>query len=405
MNLRKMGLVGSIFIALYFFAFSAYARLPEPDNIIYGVARENSATVTAELNGAEIATFVVAVNPDLAPYYTLRLPIDSLEPRLTGTARPGDEIEIFVDGESLAAATLTVGEMGTIVKLHLATVDSDEDGMLDAWELAYFLNLGVSDGSGDLDQDGLTDLEEFQRDTSPTVKTDIPPEPEIAVDQTSVDFGSVDINGNSNTKTLIVSNNGTSDLLIGTLILEGADAADFRLSIDNCSGQTIPPAQNRTVQITFDPSLSGKAVAQLTIPSNDPGTPLRVELSGTGTDDGILYVNDDSYCNGESSCYSSIGGLGGAYAAAGEGSEIRISSEGTYLEGDLDFNQDVAIFLRGGWDEDYSENSGEVTAISGSLIISAGTVIIEGVVLEGNRALVRLDSSAFDGWLSAFRYE
>ena len=41
-----------------------------------------------------------------------------------------------------------------------AGYDSDHDGMPDAWEMTTFGSL-ARDGTGDLDQDGYTDLEEY----------------------------------------------------------------------------------------------------------------------------------------------------------------------------------------------------------------------------------------------------
>ena len=45
--------------------------------------------------------------------------------------------------------------------------DTDGDGIPDAWELQFARNLGVLDGTGDNDGDGLTNLEEFMADTDP----------------------------------------------------------------------------------------------------------------------------------------------------------------------------------------------------------------------------------------------
>jgi hypothetical protein len=46
--------------------------------------------------------------------------------------------------------------------------DSDNDGLPDAWELQYFDNLSVTDGTGDYDNDGLNDLSEYSIGTNPT---------------------------------------------------------------------------------------------------------------------------------------------------------------------------------------------------------------------------------------------
>ncbi len=394
MNILKVGLVGSIIVAICFFAFSAHARLPEPDNIIYGVARENSASVTAKVNGVEIAAFSVATNSRLAPYYILRLPIDSLDPQIPGTARPGDTVEIFVDGEITAAATLTVGPMGEIIRLHLATEDSDDDGMLDVWEMAYFGSLTASDGSGDSDNDGLSDLEEFQRDADPTTKTETPPAPVLDVDNESLDFAEVQFDGSGSSKTLQVTNSGDVNLVIGPLVITGSDATCFSLTNDNCSGEMLEPGNSRTVEVVFTPGSLGVKTATLSIPSNDPETPQLVALTGTGVDSGILYVCDDSYCNGLKPCFSSVFG---AYSASANGSEIRVGEKGFFLE-ELTLDEDVDIFLRGGWNADYSDNTGYSSTINGSLTISAGTVTVEGIVIEGPATLTQLDGLNAGSW-------
>jgi len=55
--------------------------------------------------------------------------------------------------------------------------DSDCDQMDDAWEMANFNTLD-RDGSGDLDQDGISDLNEYLNHTDPTAEN-TPPSPEI----------------------------------------------------------------------------------------------------------------------------------------------------------------------------------------------------------------------------------
>ncbi len=53
------------------------------------------------------------------------------------------------------------------------SADTDGDGMGDSWEMAYGLNVGTDDSAGDPDNDGLTNLQEFNAQTDPTkVDTD-----------------------------------------------------------------------------------------------------------------------------------------------------------------------------------------------------------------------------------------
>jgi hypothetical protein len=56
--------------------------------------------------------------------------------------------------------------------------DSDGDGMLDAWEMLYFGSLD-RDGTGDFDQDGISDLEEFLYGSDPTIEEHAPTTPVI----------------------------------------------------------------------------------------------------------------------------------------------------------------------------------------------------------------------------------
>ncbi|PYJ01969.1 MAG: hypothetical protein DME25_17140 [Verrucomicrobia bacterium] len=63
------------------------------------------------------------------------------------------------------AATPTAGTQGS-------SPDSDADGMDDAWEQSFFHTL-ARDGTGDFDGDGLTDLQEFQAGTDPTVASSL----------------------------------------------------------------------------------------------------------------------------------------------------------------------------------------------------------------------------------------
>ena len=62
----------------------------------------------------------------------------------------------------------------TINSIH----DSDGDNMLDAWEMQYFGSLD-RDGTGDFDQDGISDLEEFLYGSDPIIEEHAPSTPVI----------------------------------------------------------------------------------------------------------------------------------------------------------------------------------------------------------------------------------
>ena len=139
-----------------------FAKIPEPDNIIYGLAGEDADTVTLKVNGQVIASYTMGSNPDAGSNYILRVPLDAVDPQEPGTVRPGDEAAIYVNDESTPAATTTIGERGRIVKLDFA-VDSDGDGLSDDEEL----QLGTNPYNSDTDGDGLSDFYEVNNGTNP----------------------------------------------------------------------------------------------------------------------------------------------------------------------------------------------------------------------------------------------
>lgn len=100
------------------------AALPEPDHIVYGMPLRNGeplaeGVVTVRLagGGEALASYRIGSDPLLGGRYALRIPIDAVDPRLPGTARPGDEVEVFVDG--VPAGNTTVGERGAVQLLDL----------------------------------------------------------------------------------------------------------------------------------------------------------------------------------------------------------------------------------------------------------------------------------------------
>jgi hypothetical protein len=106
--------------------------------------------------------------------------------------------------------------------------------------------------------------------------------PFIEITPTRHDFGHLAI-GSSVSQTFTISNAGKEDLVIGTLSLSGADTTEFNIRNDNCSGQTIAPSGDCSIEVLFLPSSVGSKNANLSIPSNDPDIPvLEVLLTGTG---------------------------------------------------------------------------------------------------------------------------
>jgi len=109
-------------------------------------------------------------------------------------------------------------------------------------------------------------------------------QPNITVNPTSIDFGSVQVGSSSAPTTVTVTNDGTANLNVGTISLGGVNADQFAIQNDNCSGQTLAPGGSATVQVVFSPTLAGAKTATMAIPSDDRDeATVNVALSGTGT--------------------------------------------------------------------------------------------------------------------------
>ena len=142
--------------------------------------------------------------------------------------------------------------------------------------------------------------------------------------------------------------------------------------------------------------------AILTIPSNDLDTPnLEITLTGTGVlaNDNIVYVcNDvDCDCNSNEPCSVTIEE---AYLDSEDGAEIKLKA-GFYV-GDLTLEEPIRFTLSGGWNDDYSDNTGRQSTIGGVLTITGGTVTVEGIIIDGTDSLARTKGLQFGCWLPEY---
>jgi len=110
--------------------------------------------------------------------------------------------------------------------------------------------------------------------------------PTLAVTPTYKNFGSKGV-GTKTTATFTVTNTetkGIANLTIGTALIGGTDAGQFKLveGKDRCSGQTLEPGKSCTFQVSFVPTSANTKVATITIPSNDPGGTMVIQITGAG---------------------------------------------------------------------------------------------------------------------------
>jgi len=110
--------------------------------------------------------------------------------------------------------------------------------------------------------------------------------PKDEVTPISHDFGSVNVETSSTPETFTISNTGTVDLMIDSIILTGTmtglNSKEFSKQNDNCTGHRIVPSSNCKLQAVFFPTSAGPKNAILSISSNSRYSPHNVSLIGVG---------------------------------------------------------------------------------------------------------------------------
>lgn len=112
-------------IAMMNVAFVASARIDQPSHVFYGNATlygqdvDPGTIIELRLRDDDevLIRYEMDRDPRLGDQYALPVPMDDVDPRTDGRARPGDEVEIYI-GSQLAAET-TVGAAGRAVRLDL----------------------------------------------------------------------------------------------------------------------------------------------------------------------------------------------------------------------------------------------------------------------------------------------
>lgn len=112
------------------------------------------------------------------------------------------------------------------------------------------------------------------------------PEPLISVSPNTLDFHDYVVIDTTDSKKVIISNQGEGDLVITDVRIAKRDSASFSISNETCN--VIPPGDTCSVAVRFNPTIIGNKQALLRIESNDPVNPvMSVTLKGRGMQ-GIL---------------------------------------------------------------------------------------------------------------------
>jgi hypothetical protein len=112
------------------------------------------------------------------------------------------------------------------------------------------------------------------------------PTPALSVTPSSLGFGSVAVGLTTSGRIVKITSTGTAPLVVSDVSLGGANAWDFWLGNDGCTGKSLSPGASCTFAVSFEPTAVGTRTATAIVTHNAPGGPAVVSLSGAGLKSG-----------------------------------------------------------------------------------------------------------------------
>jgi hypothetical protein len=140
-------------------------------------------------------------------------------------------------------------------------------------------------GSGKVDTTVTTAVSTSAANAADRFTYVVPGQPAVSLGGSGA-FGNQALSTTSSPHTVTVSNVGTGVLAVPAagISLNGADASQYQLSSDTCSGKAIGSGAACTVQVSFAPSTAGAHDnARVQVSDNASSGPQTLALSGTGT--------------------------------------------------------------------------------------------------------------------------
>ncbi|MCI5223255.1 MAG: hypothetical protein D3924_11415, partial [Candidatus Electrothrix sp. AR4] len=90
------------------------ALIKEPHHVLYGLLPTANNTITLKINAEIVDSYTKGDNPAAGDYFILKVDIDSVDPQLPGTYRPGARGYLYLDTETTPILEVIIGERGTV---------------------------------------------------------------------------------------------------------------------------------------------------------------------------------------------------------------------------------------------------------------------------------------------------
>jgi arylsulfate sulfotransferase len=108
------------------------------------------------------------------------------------------------------------------------------------------------------------------------------PRPAITISPNIVTFAALTQGSTSSATPVTVTNSGTGDIIISSVVIGGSNPTDFT-NANGCNSAALKPTGSCTISVTFAPlaTASGPLSETITLTDNAPGSPQMITVSGT----------------------------------------------------------------------------------------------------------------------------
>lgn len=112
----------------FFYSCLVAFGMPQMDYTLYGRVKvrgkaltksDADYTITIEIDGVELARYVMGSSQSYKNYYVLKVPMDS-DPQVSNKAHKGDTAQIFVNGYRVGENPFTIGNPGETVLINIS---------------------------------------------------------------------------------------------------------------------------------------------------------------------------------------------------------------------------------------------------------------------------------------------
>lgn len=193
---------------------------------------------------------------------------------------------------------LSPGASCTVAVSYSATQAGDRSGTLTVAEAGY----AAYSVAGSLHGFGVA---RATTTTTSTTTTTVPIVISLGIDPNPADSGSAGVGASAAPVALTVTNTGNGPAVIDSLAVGGANAAEFVISADGCSGVTLTAGGACPVSVVFTPTDIGPRTAELAAAAGSVSA--SATLTGTGLAIPVVRLLPNVFARGEVTIAAGVG--------------------------------------------------------------------------------------------------